>query len=149
MKKTTTLILAILLSVHLGFANDGKYLEAMGKNIQAVYAAPTIADLQNSVNTFERIGAAEKTKWEPYYYASFGYIMMATREAEGTKKDSYLDLALADIEKAKAIVPNESEVAALEGFIHSILQPVDNSTPRCLCRHWVKHWPLIQTIPGR
>src|SRR5688572_20042189 len=75
------------------FAGD-KYTETMQKNIETVYNAQSITDLQNAVNTFERIGEAEKTKWEPFYYASFGYVMMATREKEASAKDGYLDLAL-------------------------------------------------------
>ena len=106
-------------------ANDGKYLEVMQKNIQAVYNAQSVEELQQVVNTFERIGGVEKTKWEPHYYSAFGYIMMANREKEGAKKDSYLDLAMGAIEKAKAIVQEESEVIALEGFAHMIRVTVD------------------------
>ncbi len=120
-------IAALLLST-LGFSNDGKYIEAMQKNIQSVYTASTMEDLQNSVNAFERIASVEKTKWEPHYYASFGYIMMAIREKEPTKKDQYLDQALASVNKAKEIVPNESEVVTLEGFVHMIRVTVDPAT---------------------
>jgi hypothetical protein len=59
--KTKILLFVFILSVQLSFANDGKYLEAMHKNIQTIYAAQSIADLQATVNTLERIGAAEKT----------------------------------------------------------------------------------------
>jgi hypothetical protein len=51
--------------------------------------------------------------------------MLATRETDGAKKDSYLDLAKAALDKAVAIQPNESELAALEGFIHMIRTSVD------------------------
>lgn len=107
------------------FANDSKYMEAMQKNIQSIYAAQSIPDYQVAVNAFERIGAAEKTKWEPYYYASFGYIMMSNHEKDGGKKDAYLDQATTALNKAKEIVPNESEVIALEGFIYMIRVSVD------------------------
>jgi hypothetical protein len=50
---------------------------------------------------------------------------MATREKEGLVKDKYLDLALRSNEKAKALLPNESEIIALEGFIHMIRVTVD------------------------
>jgi tetratricopeptide (TPR) repeat protein len=111
-------------SVNPLFAND-KYVSAMLKNIEVVYTAGSIEELQTAVNTFERIGAAEKTKWEPQYYAAFGYIMMANREKDGVKKDAYLDQASKAIEKAKAIVPEESEIVALEGFVHMIRVTVD------------------------
>ncbi|MEP6847201.1 MAG: hypothetical protein ABI861_14415, partial [Panacibacter sp.] len=66
-------------------------VETMQKNIQSVYTAQNIPELQNVVNTFERIAAAEKTKWEPFYYASFGYIMMSNQGTDNAKKDAYLD----------------------------------------------------------
>ncbi|HOX82760.1 MAG TPA: hypothetical protein PLJ60_13650 [Chryseolinea sp.] len=114
-----------LATVNFGFANDNKYVETMQKNIITVYTAQTIEELQVVVNTFERIASAEKTKWEPYYYASFGYIMMAVREKDGAKKDAFLDLSFTAMNKAKEIAPNESEVITLEGFNYMIRLTVD------------------------
>jgi hypothetical protein len=122
--KTIILFLAIVITV-VAKANDSKYVEAMSKNIEAVYKAQSIEELQNAVNAFERIANAEKTKWEPLYYSAFGYVMMADREKENPKKDNYLDLASASIEKAKAINENESEIIAMEAFIHLIRLNVD------------------------
>ena len=116
--KTVFITIALLI-----FAD--KYTDQMSKNIEAVYKAATIEELQKSVNTFERIGGAEKTKWEPFYYASFGYIMMAIREATPVKKDEYLDLAKSTLDKATAIKADESEIVTLEGFIHTIRASVD------------------------
>jgi tetratricopeptide (TPR) repeat protein len=120
-------VIALLLFVlvHYGFANDGKYEEAMKKNIQIVYSAQSIEELQQAVNAFERIGTVEKEKWEPLYYAAFGYILMANREQDGAKKDTYLDQAMTAIGKATAINPNESEIIALEGFAYMIRMKVD------------------------
>jgi hypothetical protein len=126
--KTTMLIIMLMVflgNVQTSYAADNKYAEAMAKNIHTVYTTQSIAELQNAVNALERIGVAEKTKWEPYYYAAFGYIMMATYEQNGNKKDTYLDEATKAIAKAKTIVQNESEVVALEGFIHMIRVTVD------------------------
>jgi tetratricopeptide (TPR) repeat protein len=125
--KTTLLLFACLLSITT-FANDAKYYEQMGKQIQAVYAAKSAEEYQSAVNTLDRIAAAEKTKWEPYYYSAFGNIMLANLEKENSKKDSYLDLALAAVEKGKALAPNESELVALEGFVHMIRLTVDPAT---------------------
>lgn len=126
--KTTILSLTCLFLVVTTFANDGKYIEVMQKSIQAVYTAQDIAQLQTAVNTFDRIGSAEKTKWEPFYYASFGYIMMAAKEQNLLKKDSYLDLADGALKKAKELEPKESEIIALEGFIQMLRIGVDPAT---------------------
>lgn len=125
-----TSITFLLLSVLIGYAqptfsNDNKYAEAMAKNIRTVYTAQTTAELQGAVNALERIGSTEKTKWEPYYYAAFGNIMMATHEQDGNKKDTYLDQALATIKKAKEVNERDSEIVALEGFVHMIRVTVD------------------------
>jgi len=129
MKKHTitgSLIAALLITIALpGLANDKKYEEAMKKNILAVYQAQSIPELQQAVNALQRIGDAEKTKWEPYYYAAFGYVLMATRETEGAKKDAHLDMASVAVDKAKSIAPAESEVIAMEGFVHMIRLTVD------------------------
>jgi hypothetical protein len=119
------LLAALVVLVSKSTIAGDKYTETMQKNIETVYNAQSIADLQNAVNAFERIGEAEKTKWEPFYYASFGYVMMATREKEATVKDNYLDLALKASERAKTLQTNESEIIALEGFIHMIRVTVD------------------------
>lgn len=128
MKTTTILSLALILALQPAWATDDKYTETMKKNIQVVYTAQAVPDLQLAVNGFERIAAAEKNKWEPYYYASFGYVMIANREAEAAKKDAALDQALVALKKAQEITPAESEVVALEGFIHMIRTSVDPAT---------------------
>jgi len=128
MKKLNTIpvLLAVLvLLTSISFATGDKYVEAMQKNIEVIYTARNIPDIQSAINAFERIGDAEKTKWEPFYYASFGYVMMANREKETTVKDTYLDLSLKALEKAKTLQPNESEIIALEGFVHMIRVTVD------------------------
>lgn len=122
--KTTIVSLAIVFFARITFAGDA-YLDAMQKNIMTVYTASDISQLQAAVNTFERIGTAEKTKWEPFYYEAFGYVMMSIHAPENAKKDSYLGLAEASMLKAKSIVPNESEVVALEGFIQMMKINID------------------------
>ena len=119
------LLLVLIAGVITKSMAADRYTENMQKNIETVYTAQAIPDLQNAVNAFERIGDAEKTKWEPFYYAAFGYVMMANHEKEASVKDSYLDLALKANEKAKALQPNESEIIAMEGFIHMIRVTVD------------------------
>lgn len=111
------------LAIHT-FAND-RYTEAMQKNIEVVYTAKSVEEIQAAVNAFERIGDAEKSKWEPFYYASYGYLMIALRQKEAIEKDKQLDLALGVLKKASAVNPGESEIVALEGFIHMIRVTID------------------------
>jgi hypothetical protein len=116
------ILIVVALSVR---ANDDKYISAMRKNIELLYEAKSTAERQQTVNALERIASAEPTKWEPRYYIAFGYIMMANDEKQTSLKDSYLDQALNAVSKAKELAPNESEVIALEGFVHMIRLTVD------------------------
>ncbi len=127
MKTTVTLLLTLFISIPT-WANDARYYEQMGKQINAVYTAKSIAEYQAAVNALDRIAIAEKTKWEPYYYSAFGNIMLANLEKESSKKDSYLDLAMTAVEKGKALAPSESELVAMEGFVHMIRVTVDPAT---------------------
>jgi len=131
--KTLTIIPLILtvvalLIVQTVFGNDDKYIAAMQKNIQLVYTADTLPELQDAANAFERIASAEKTKWEPYYYATFAYVMMSNYDKDANKRDQYLDMATVAIGKAKEIEPNESEVIAMEGFIYMMRLTIDPGT---------------------
>lgn len=122
-------IFVILLSAIVStLTAQDKYTENMLKNIQAGYQAQTVAEHQVAANAFERIAAAEKTKWEPFYYAGYNYVMMANVETDASKKDAYLDLAARNIDQAKAIKANDSEIIALEGFVHMIRVTVDPQT---------------------
>ncbi|HYG01109.1 MAG TPA: hypothetical protein VD927_01635 [Chryseosolibacter sp.] len=105
--------------------NDEKYLSTMQKNIDVLYDAKTLADYQTVINAFERIAGVETKKWEPLYYAAFGYIMMSDMETSLVKKDEYLDLAIIANDKAKALAPAESELLAIEGFIHMMRVAID------------------------
>ena len=127
--KTFTIVPIILgliafLATLIANAND-KYTETMQKNIQSIYAAKTPEEFQATINTFERIGEAEKTKWEPYYYAGYGFLIMAIHEKEISKKDELLDQSLKSIEKGKTLAANESELITLEGFVHMIRVSID------------------------
>lgn len=118
---TLTLIVSTLTA-------QDKYTETMSKKIEAVYKAQTVAEHLDAANAFERIATAEKTKWEPYYYAAYSYIMMSNVEKENAKKDAYLDLATKALDQAKTIKPNDSEITALEGFVHMMRVTVDPMT---------------------
>jgi tetratricopeptide (TPR) repeat protein len=109
------------------FASD-KYSEQMSRHIAAIYKAKTIDEYQQAINAFERIGNAEKTKWEPFYYAAFGYTLMAANEKEASRKDPILDQAKVNLDKATALEPKNSEIIAMDGFITMIRLTVDPTT---------------------
>jgi len=121
----TFLTAALLLAGSCLVQAQQAYTSAMLKNIDAIYHSNTIDEYQVSVNAFERIAVAEKTKYEPYYYVAFGNIMMAVNESVATRKDDYLNVAAKAVAKANELHPNDSEVVTLEGFVHMIRVTVD------------------------
>ncbi|MBT1687286.1 tetratricopeptide repeat protein [Dawidia soli] len=127
MKHLRLSLLVLLLSgISLStIAQGDRYTSAMQPHIHTVYTVDTVPSLQNAVNAFERIGAAEKTRWEPHYYAAFGCVMMMNHEQDKLQKDRYLDQAEKALAQATALVPQESEVVALEGFIYMMRLSID------------------------
>ena len=125
MKRTIIFISIGLFFAIKAFAGDEQYVAAMQKNIKSLYEAKSISDLQSAVNAIERISSVEKTKWEPQYYAAFGYIMIATRDSVAERRDLNLDKALEALKKAVELAPQESEVIALQGFANMIRLSVD------------------------
>ena len=123
--KTKMLSLILVLVCVNAWANDSRYVETMTRSIEDIYKAKTSEELVQATNAFSRIGQTEKDKWEPFYYESFGYIMLANREPNASKKDAYLDQAKTALDKAASIKANESEIVALDGFISMIRVTVD------------------------
>ncbi|ELR69244.1 hypothetical protein C900_05315 [Fulvivirga imtechensis AK7] len=121
--KTALLSLMMLLWIQLAQAN--KYEKVMLEAIESLYQADSISQYQEVINKFDRIAAREADKWEPLYYAGFGYVMMANKSQQASIKDQYLDLAMRKVNKALDLAPGESELMALEGFIHMIRVTVD------------------------
>lgn len=117
--------IAFLLFVTSVLANDQKYIQTMSQNIELLYSAHTAEQYLQTINAFDRIGSAEKTKWEPYYYSAFGYLMIANMEKDLARKDQWLDQASTAISKAKAINANESEIISLDGFTQMLRVTVD------------------------
>lgn len=122
--KKSMLLLSGLLCFTMAFAN-GQFEKAMGKNIPAMFQAADAASLQNAINQLNRIGEAEKNRWEPHYYVAFGYIRMMDMAEGAEQKDGFLDQALASIEKAEAVDSDNSELVALRGYVHMMRVTID------------------------
>jgi hypothetical protein len=128
MNSITKSLLIIATVALLAAAPADKFTDQMKKCIGTLYAARTPDDYQKSINTFNRIGDAEKTKWEPFYYSALGSIFMASGELDALKKDAILDIAKQTLDKASAVKGEDSEIVALEGFIQMLKVTVDPAT---------------------
>lgn len=123
MKKNLCIILGIVMA-SIALAND-PFKKAMRTNIPEVFSADNPEGLQETINRLNRIGEAEKDRWEPYYYAAFGYLRMSDMQDTDENKDQYLDLAMKTVEKAETILPNDSELETMRGYILMMQLMVD------------------------
>lgn len=123
MKKYVIIILVSLYAT--GVLAGGPFEKAMSKNIPAMFQASTPQALQSTINKLDRVGAAEETRWEPYYYAAFGYLRMSGMQKTIADKDKYLDLALESIAKSSKIDKDNSELETLRGYVHMIRTSID------------------------
>lgn len=117
----------VVCAVILTNAQD-RYTQIMGTSIGKIFSSQTTDELTALANQFDRIGQAEATRWEPYYYAALTHVFHAMKLSDANQKDYQLDLAIASIEKAEKSSPENSEIVALNGFIRMISISVDPGT---------------------
>ena len=98
---------------------------AMKANISQLDTVSSAEELINLANNFERIGNAEKTKWQPFYYAAYCYTALAFLSPDKTKIDPLADKAEAILQQAASIEKNNSEINCLFAMINSCRLTVD------------------------
>ena len=134
--KFIVVILFSFLFFILAKASDDKYTNAMEKNISLIDSAKSLADFQNITNNFERIASAEKSKWLPYYYASYCCAISSFFDTTISEKDIYLDNADEYINLADSLKQDNSEIYTLKGLISQMRLMVNPMT------RWQKYGPL-------
>lgn len=125
MKSLCTFTLILLITQSSWSHNNTAYQKAMQKSIQALNEAQDIASLQETAHRFERIAKAEKSQWLPWYYAAYASITMGAIAEEAGQKDQYLDQAQRYLDEAAALETENSELTALQGYVHMIRVTVD------------------------
>lgn len=113
------LVIVLMALISLGAnASDDAYLKAMQKSISQLWQAKSVLELQDAANSFSRIANLNPDEWLPPYYVAVAYAQMGFRSDESVKiKDDYFSMAKANIEKAAALSPDNSEIVAMTGFI--------------------------------
>jgi len=77
MKNLFSFVIATMMMTTL-FGQNEKYIKAMEANVAKVDSNNSVEGWKELANSFERIAVAEKTQWEPYYYAAFANVMAGT-----------------------------------------------------------------------
>ena len=117
-KILTLFLTAVLLGALSVHGQENRYTTAMLTAIEKMEQAYYPADLTESANQFERIATAEKSRWMPYYYASYCLISMSFDEKDGNKKDQILDRAQELLDKAMELEAEQSELYTLQAFLY-------------------------------
>jgi len=123
MRRSLSVILSLLfLTVAIA---DDKYEKEIKKNLEKIDECKTPNDFIKLANNFERIAAAEKDKWLPYYYSAFVYILASYADSSNSRKDIYLDKSDKFNNIADSLLPNNSEIYTLKGMISQARMQVD------------------------
>lgn len=118
MKHFFLMLLLSLLTTAL-FAQSDTYASAMSTAVAQLDSAKTSDDFQASANMFARVVAAEPTQWLPGYYAAFSNLMVGfmIQEKDLNKATASFDQAERQLDKARALAPQESEIAVLDAYL--------------------------------
>ena len=126
--KLLSISIALFWFATLSFAGNPAYEKAMQQAIDQLNQAGSPKAYQAVANQFQRIAQVEQEEWLPRYYASYAYIIQGAMSDEGEQKDQHLDQAQEYLDQAKQMMPEESEVVTLQGYIHMIRVTVDPAT---------------------
>jgi len=129
MKKIFLLLSGIMFISAISFAQDDKYTAAMQPKVIAVDSLRNPEELLALSGAFERIADAEKTKWQPYYYAALAQVnaayTMVMQKPDAAKTDPMADKAEALINKADELSAKNSEVYLVKKMIASLRMMAD------------------------
>ncbi len=123
--KSLSLITALVFVFNLASAGAPPYRQAMEESIARLDQASDSEQLLAVANRFERIARAEKDEWLPWYYAAYATLNRAIESGGASEKDQLLDQAQQYLDEATAVEDRESELVALQGYVHTIRVTVD------------------------
>jgi hypothetical protein len=110
-------LLCTLLLGTIAFPQEDRYPKFMAEQLNSMDTAKSVESLQTISNNFERVALAEKSKWQPYYYASLCNILSSMTDNENQRKDSYLDKAELQLSLADSLLVHNSEIYTLKGLL--------------------------------
>lgn len=93
------------------------FVSSMLTNIKHLDTTSDAAVLVALSNNFERIARAEKTKWQPYYYAAYSHVSLAYLTPDKSQIDWLADKAESLLQEAELIEKNNSEISCLQAMI--------------------------------
>ncbi|NND94622.1 MAG: hypothetical protein HKN45_07115 [Flavobacteriales bacterium] len=124
MKNVITILFLFLFSV--ANASGEKFQQAMGKTLAGYADCQSEEDFEMLSMKFKRIADAEPEEWLPLYYQAHCLIIANfNSKSEAIDRDMNLDQAQEAIDKMIVLVPDESEVMALQGMLYTSRLVID------------------------
>jgi hypothetical protein len=122
---TMSLQQTVLAQATVSQTEQTPFEKAMLKNMGQLDTAASFVTFTTLANNFERIGNAEKSRWEPFYYAAYCYVAVAFQTPDKTAIDPLADKAEAFLQQAEALEKNNSEITTLLAMINACRITVD------------------------
>jgi len=95
------------------------YTTMMTASIAELQQTQDVASTQLVLDKLARAAAARPADWLPRYYLAYGAVRQAFLTKEGTDaQDKALDAAQADLDRARQLRGDESELLVLQAYLH-------------------------------
>ena len=127
MKKTLFLALLALLTLP-AMSQGKKYQKAMSSAIEELHQAEDVAGEKELLAGFEEIAEKYPDQWLPSYHASRILVTSSFEEQDADKSDALLVHANELLNRCMKLMPDESEVYALESLYYIGMMSVDPMT---------------------
>ena len=114
--KRLTFIFALLFTTFFSQAQNADYIRVMTETAAKWEGIRGPEEMQALANSYERISQVASEEWLPRYYASYMYVIKSFNIEKG--KDDILDKAQEHLDAALNLGGDESEIAALQSFLH-------------------------------
>lgn len=126
--KQLLFLIAASLTITAAFGQNEKFVKAMEPKVAMLDSNNTIESWKDLANSFERIANAEKTQWEPYYYAAYCTVMAGnfSMPQDGSFGDNsaisdpMADKAEGFINKAAELSKDNSEIYCVMKMVYSL-----------------------------
>ncbi len=121
--KRINIFFALICLALMTWAQSGNYMEALGEALSSFSDAEKASDMQEIANKLERISQVAPQDWIPAYHTAYTYVVMNFNVEDGDKREVILDKAQSWLEKSRANISVENEIAlsevhALQSYIY-------------------------------
>ena len=109
-----------MFSLSIASFGQSKFEKAMLVNIDSLYLSLQTDTEIKTISIIDNIVKTADNRWEPLYYAAYGYCRLSLSEKNDSIKDEYCDRGQVFLTKALSLAPEESELYVLQGFLDNM-----------------------------